>query len=165
MWGQPPSAVPTFSPPRPAAIIDVHAKLRPRRRTTHLPEKRRRGNHPRIRTPRQVGEIARATGKPLRVKLGFDPTAPDLHLGHTVVLRKLKHFQDLGHTVDFSDRRFHRHDRRSHRPHATRPPLTREQIAAERRNLQNAGLQNSRPAEDRGRLQQPLAGQIHLPTT
>src|ERR1700721_606244 len=46
-------------------------------------------------------EKSRATGKPLRVKLGMDPTAPDLHLGHTVVLRKLKHFQDLGHTVIF----------------------------------------------------------------
>ena len=44
---------------------------------------------------------AGTTGKPLRVKAGFDPTAPDLHLGHTVLLRKLKHFQDLGHTVIF----------------------------------------------------------------
>lgn len=41
------------------------------------------------------------TGKPLRVKAGFDPTAPDIHLGHTVILRKMKHFQDLGHTVIF----------------------------------------------------------------
>src|SRR5258707_2345887 len=41
------------------------------------------------------------TGKPLRVYLGVDPTAPDIHLGHTVVLRKLKHFQDLGHTAIF----------------------------------------------------------------
>jgi tyrosyl-tRNA synthetase len=41
------------------------------------------------------------TGRPLRVKAGFDPTAPDLHLGHTVLLRKMKHFQDLGHTVIF----------------------------------------------------------------
>jgi tyrosyl-tRNA synthetase len=41
------------------------------------------------------------TGKPMRVKAGFDPTAPDLHVGHTVLLRKLKHFQDLGHTVIF----------------------------------------------------------------
>ncbi len=40
-------------------------------------------------------------GKPLRVKAGFDPTAPDLHLGHTVLLRKMKHFQDLGHRVIF----------------------------------------------------------------
>src|ERR1700690_2503361 len=46
-------------------------------------------------------EKSRASRKPLRVKAGFDPTAPDLHLGHTVLLRKLKHFQDLGHTVTF----------------------------------------------------------------
>src|SRR5438552_6562693 len=46
-------------------------------------------------------EKSRAEGRPLRVKLGMDPTAPDLHLGHTVVLRKLKHFQDLGHTIVF----------------------------------------------------------------
>jgi tyrosyl-tRNA synthetase len=44
---------------------------------------------------------AQASGRPLRVKAGFDPTAPDLHLGHTVLLRKLKHFQDLGHEVTF----------------------------------------------------------------
>src|SRR5262249_57659049 len=42
-----------------------------------------------------------ATGKPMRVKAGFDPTAPDLHVGHTVLIRKLKHFQDMGHTVIF----------------------------------------------------------------
>lgn len=46
-------------------------------------------------------ERSRATGQPLRVKAGFDPTAPDLHLGHTVLLRKMKHFQDLGHQVIF----------------------------------------------------------------
>lgn len=45
--------------------------------------------------------LARREGRPLRVKAGFDPTAPDLHLGHTVLLRKMKHFQDLGHTVIF----------------------------------------------------------------
>src|SRR6202162_4569864 len=46
-------------------------------------------------------EKSLSSGKPLRVKAGFDPTAPDLHIGHTVLLRKLKHFQDLGHTVIF----------------------------------------------------------------
>jgi tyrosyl-tRNA synthetase len=46
-------------------------------------------------------ESSRASGRPLRVKAGFDPTAPDLHLGHTVLMRKLKHFQDLGHQVIF----------------------------------------------------------------
>ena len=50
---------------------------------------------------REKLERSRATGKPLKVKVGFDPTAPDLHLGHTVLLRKMKHFQDLGHTVIF----------------------------------------------------------------
>src|SRR5881227_2787411 len=50
---------------------------------------------------REKLEKSRVAGKPLRVKAGFDPTAPDLHLGHTVLLRKLKHFQDLGHTVIF----------------------------------------------------------------
>src|SRR5262245_33866803 len=46
-------------------------------------------------------EEAQKAGRPLRVKAGFDPTAPDLHLGHTVLLRKMKHFQDLGHTAIF----------------------------------------------------------------
>src|SRR6476659_2808454 len=46
-------------------------------------------------------EKSAATGKPLRVKLGADPTAPDIHLGHTVVIRKLRHFQDLGHIAIF----------------------------------------------------------------
>jgi tyrosyl-tRNA synthetase len=41
------------------------------------------------------------TGRPLRVKAGFDPTAPDLHLGHTVLINKLRHFQELGHQVLF----------------------------------------------------------------
>ena len=44
---------------------------------------------------------SRASGIPLRIKAGFDPTAPDLHLGHTVLMRKLRHFQQLGHTVIF----------------------------------------------------------------
>ena len=46
-------------------------------------------------------EASIATGKPLVVKVGFDPSAPDLHLGHTVVIRKMRHFQQLGHTVVF----------------------------------------------------------------
>ena len=73
---------------------------------------------------------ARATKTPLKVKAGFDPTAPDLHLGHTVLLRKLKHFQDLGHTTvyligDFTARIGDPSGR-----NATRPPLTEEEIAA-----------------------------------
>jgi tyrosyl-tRNA synthetase len=73
-------------------------------------------------------EKSRATSKPLRVKLGMDPTAPDLHLGHTVVLRKLKHFQDLGHTVIFLIGDFTGMIGDPTGRSATRPPLTREQI-------------------------------------
>ena len=68
------------------------------------------------------------TGKPLRVKLGMDPTAPDLNLGHTVVLRKLKHFQDLGHTAIFLIGDFTGMIGDPTGRSATRPPLTREQI-------------------------------------
>ncbi len=73
-------------------------------------------------------EKSRATSKPLRVKLGMDPTAPDLHLGHTVVLRKLKHFQDLGHTVIFLIGDFTGMIGDPTGRSATRPPLSREQI-------------------------------------
>jgi tyrosyl-tRNA synthetase len=68
------------------------------------------------------------SGRPLRVKAGFDPTAPDLHLGHTVLLRKMKHFQDLGHTVIFliGDMTGLIGDPTGR--NATRPPMTREEI-------------------------------------
>jgi tyrosyl-tRNA synthetase len=71
-----------------------------------------------------------ATGKPLRVKLGVDPTAPDIHLGHTVVLRKLKHFQDLGHTAIFLIGDFTAMVGDPSGQSETRPPLTREQVDA-----------------------------------
>jgi tyrosyl-tRNA synthetase len=73
-------------------------------------------------------EKSRARGKPLRVKLGMDPTAPDLHLGHTVVLRKLKHFQDLGHTAIFLIGDFTGMIGDPTGRSATRPPLSREQV-------------------------------------
>jgi tyrosyl-tRNA synthetase len=73
-------------------------------------------------------EKSRASGKPLRVKLGMDPTAPDLHLGHTVVLRKLKHFQDLGHTAIFLIGDFTGMIGDPTGRSATRPPLSREQV-------------------------------------
>src|ERR1700728_975567 len=77
----------------------------------------------RVSDLRERLEDSRKTGRPLRVKAGFDPTAPDLHLGHTVLMRKLRHFQQLGHTVIFligapTGRT------------VTRKPLTREQIDA-----------------------------------
>ena len=73
-------------------------------------------------------EKSRATGKPMRVKAGFDPTAPDLHLGHTVLMRKLKHFQDMGHTVIFLIGDFTGLIGDPTGRSATRPPLSREQI-------------------------------------
>lgn len=73
---------------------------------------------------------AQAEGRPLRVKAGFDPTAPDLHLGHTVLIRKMKHFQDLGHTVIFliGDVTGLIGDPTGR--NAMRPPMTREEILA-----------------------------------
>jgi tyrosyl-tRNA synthetase len=68
------------------------------------------------------------TGQPLRAYLGVDPTAPDIHLGHTVVLRKLKHFQDLGHTAIFLIGDFSAMIGDPTGQSETRPPLTREQV-------------------------------------
>jgi tyrosyl-tRNA synthetase len=68
------------------------------------------------------------TGKPLRVYLGVDPTAPDIHLGHTVVLRKLKHFQDMGHTAIFLIGDFSAMIGDPTGQSETRPPLSREQV-------------------------------------
>ncbi|MEN6537465.1 MAG: tyrosine--tRNA ligase, partial [Bryobacteraceae bacterium] len=70
------------------------------------------------------------TGRPLRLKVGFDPTAPDLHLGHTVLIRKMKHFADMGHTVIFviGDGTARIGDPTGR--NLTRPPMTREEILA-----------------------------------
>jgi len=73
-------------------------------------------------------ERSRRRGQPLVVKAGFDPSAPDLHLGHTVVLRKMKHFQDLGHTVVFVIGDFTGMIGDPTGKKATRPQLTREQV-------------------------------------
>jgi tyrosyl-tRNA synthetase len=71
-----------------------------------------------------------ARGKPLTVKVGFDPTAPDIHLGHTVLMRKMKHFQDAGHRVVFVIGDFTGMIGDPTGKSKTRPPLTREQIEA-----------------------------------
>ncbi len=75
-------------------------------------------------------EDSRKTGRPLRVKAGFDPTAPDLHLGHTVLMRKLRHFQQLGHQVIFLVGDFTSLIGDPTGRNVTRKPLTREQIDA-----------------------------------
>lgn len=66
--------------------------------------------------------------KPLRVKAGFDPTAPDIHVGHTVLIRKMKHFQDMGHDVIFLIGDFTGLIGDPSGQSATRPPMTRDQI-------------------------------------
>jgi tyrosyl-tRNA synthetase len=75
-------------------------------------------------------ERSAKTGKPLRVKAGFDPTAPDIHLGHTVLIRKLKHFQDLGHTVIFLIGDFTGLIGDPSGQNVTRKPMTPEEVAA-----------------------------------
>jgi tyrosyl-tRNA synthetase len=75
-------------------------------------------------------EKSAKTGKPLRVKLGVDPTAPDIHLGHTVVIRKLKHFQEMGHTAVFLIGDFTAMVGDPTGQSETRPPLSREQVNA-----------------------------------
>src|SRR5262245_33660447 len=75
-------------------------------------------------------EKAASSGRRLRVKAGFDPTAPDLHLGHTVLIRKMRHFQQLGHEVIFLIGDFTGLIGDPTGRNATRPPLTREQINA-----------------------------------
>src|SRR6187401_1302309 len=79
-----------------------------------------------------LAKLARsaATGVPLRIKLGLDPTAPDIHLGHTVVLNKMRQLQDLGHTVIFLIGDFTSMIGDPSGRNTTRPPLTRDQIEA-----------------------------------
>ena len=84
----------------------------------------------RVEELRSKLERSARTGKPLRVKAGFDPTAPDIHLGHTVLIRKLKHFQDLGHTVIFLIGDFTGLIGDPSGRTATRPPMTTEEVAA-----------------------------------
>ncbi len=79
---------------------------------------------------KQKLERSTKDGKPLRVYLGVDPTAPDIHLGHTVVLRKLKHFQDMGHTAVFLIGDFSAMIGDPTGVSETRPPLSREQVDA-----------------------------------
>lgn len=76
------------------------------------------------------------SGRPLRIKAGFDPTAPDLHLGHTVLINKLKHFQDLGHHVMFLIGDFTGMIGDPTGKNATRPPLSREQILVNAKTYQ-----------------------------
>lgn len=90
----------------------------------------KRGTEEIISEPELLEKLkkSRDTGKPLRVKAGFDPTAPDLHLGHCVLLRKLREFQDLGHTVMFLIGDFTAMIGDPSGRSETRPPLTKAQV-------------------------------------
>lgn len=88
----------------------------------------RRGTAEIISEPELVAKLA--AGRPLRIKAGFDPTAPDLHLGHTVLINKLRQFQELGHQVVFLIGDFTGMIGDPTGKSATRPPLTREQVLA-----------------------------------
>ena len=110
-------------------------------------------------------EKSLASGTPLRVKAGFDPTAPDLHLGHTVLLRKLKHFQDLGHTVIFligdftgmiGDPTRTLGDASSAQPRGNH---------AQRQDLHGAGLQDFVFENHRGSFQQRVVRQAEVGET
>src|SRR5579864_7580936 len=90
----------------------------------------------RVADLRERLEESRKTGRPLRVKAGFDPTAPDLHLGHTVLMRKLRHFQQLGHQVIFLVGDFTSLIGDPTGRNVTRKPLTREQIDANAKTYQ-----------------------------
>ena len=91
----------------------------------------------RLEELREKLERSAKTGVPLRAYLGVDPTAPDLHLGHTVVIRKLKHFQDLGHTAIFLIGDFSALIGDPTGQIETRPPLTREQVDANAKTYLN----------------------------
>jgi len=93
-----------------------------------------RGTHEVLVEAELVKKLAR--GKPLRIKAGFDPTAPDLHLGHTVLINKMRQFQAFGHEVTFLIGDFTGMIGDPTGRNATRPPLTREQVAANARTYQ-----------------------------
>ena len=111
---------------RGAAIVPADAD----RRAPGVPDARLCGHRACGRPPRAKLVAAQAAGRPLVVKVGFDPTAPDLHLGHTVLIRKMRHFQQLGHRVVFLIGDFTGMIGDPTGRSKTRPPLTREEIAA-----------------------------------
>lgn len=87
------------------------------------------------------------SSRPLRIKAGFDPTAPDLHLGHTVLINKLRHFQDLGHHILFLIGDFTGMIGDPTGKSATRPPLTREQVQENAKSYQDQVFKILRPEQ------------------
>ena len=101
-----------------------------------------------------------ARGKPLTVKVGFDPTAPDIHLGHTVLMRKMKHFQDQGHRVVFVIGDFTGMIGDPTGKSKTRPPLTREEIAANAETYKKQAFKILDPARTEVRFNREWLGAL-----
>ncbi len=105
-------------------------------------------------------EAARQAGRPLTVKVGFDPSAPDLHLGHTVLLRKMRHFQDLGHRVIFLIGDFTGLIGDPTGRSKTRPQLTREEIDANAETYKDQAFQILDPARTEIRFNSEWLGKL-----
>ncbi len=101
-----------------------------------------------------------ARGKPLTVKVGFDPTAPDIHLGHTVLMRKMKHFQDAGHRVVFVIGDFTGMIGDPTGKSKTRPPLTREEIEANAETYKRQAFKILDPAKTETRFNREWLGAL-----
>ena len=95
-----------------------------------------------------------STGKPLRVKAGFDPTAPDIHVGHTVLLNKMRQFQELGHEVTFLIGDFTGMIGDPTGKSETRKHLTKEEVAENAKTYQRRSTRSWIPNRDEDRLQQ-----------
>ena len=102
------------------------------------------------------------TGRPLRVKAGFDPTAPDLHLGHTVLLNKLRQFQELGHQVLFLIGDFTGMIGDPTGKSATRPPLTAEQVQENAKSYASQVFKILKPEQTEVVFNQPIASHEFL---
>ena len=119
----------------------------------------------RVSDLRERLEESRKTGTPLRVKAGFDPTAPDLHLGHTVLMRKLRHFQQLGHTVIFLVGDFTSLIGDPTGRNVTRKPLTREQIDANAETYKEQVFKILDPAKTEIRYNSEWLGKLDYEAT
>ena len=103
-----------------------------------------------------IGKLKK--GRPLRVKAGFDPTAPDLHLGHTVLIQKMKQFQELGHDVIFLIGDFTGMIGDPTGKSETRKQLTREEVAKNAETYKEQIFKNSRSAKNNHRIQSSMDG-------
>ncbi|TDI47219.1 MAG: tyrosine--tRNA ligase [Acidobacteria bacterium] len=105
-------------------------------------------------------QASRRSGRPLRVKVGFDPSAPDIHLGHTVLLRKMKHFQDMGHEVTFLIGDFTGLIGDPTGRSRTRPQLTRQEVLANAETYKEQAFRILSPTETKIRFNSEWLGEL-----